>query len=98
MRFLIGCVALIGSASLASATGATYRCADGTMVRASFSAPGPTGSVQLTFARQRHPVTLPQVLSADGGRYSDGRVEFWIKGNAAQLTHAGAATECKTLQ
>jgi hypothetical protein len=32
------------------------------------------------------------------GALADGRVEFWIKGNAAQLTHAGAATECKTLQ
>jgi membrane-bound inhibitor of C-type lysozyme len=98
MRFMIACAALIGSASLAFATEATYRCADGTVIRATFSAPGPTGSVRLTFARQARPVTLPQVLSADGGRYADGAVEFWIKGTTARLTRAGAATECSTPQ
>jgi membrane-bound inhibitor of C-type lysozyme len=98
MRFMIACAALIGSANLAFATEATYRCADGAVIRAAFSAPGPTGSVRLTFARQARPVTLPQVLSADGGRYADGAVEFWIKGNAARLTRAGAVTECRTPQ
>ena len=98
MRFMIACVALIGSANLAFATAATYRCADGTVIRATFSAPGPAGSVRLIFAKQARPVTLPQVPSADGGRYADGAVEFWIKGNAARLTRAGAATECRTLR
>ena len=92
------CVALIGPVSSAFATGATYRCADGTAVRVVFSAPGPAGSVRLTFARQRRPGTLPQVLSADGGRYANGAMEFWIDGNAARLTRAGAATECRTQQ
>jgi membrane-bound inhibitor of C-type lysozyme len=75
---------------------ATYQCADGTTVHAVFSAPGPTGSVRLTFAGQRRPFKLPQVPSADGGRSAEGPVEFWTKGNAARLTRAGAATECET--
>jgi membrane-bound inhibitor of C-type lysozyme len=54
--------------------------------------------VRLTFAGQRRPFKLPQAPSADGGRYVDGTMEFWIKGNAAQLTRAGTATECKTYQ
>jgi membrane-bound inhibitor of C-type lysozyme len=96
MKLIFVCIALIGAAGSAFATEATYRCADGTMVRAVFSPPGPTGSVRLMFRGQRGAVTLPQALSADGGRYDDGKAEFWIKGKAARLTRAGAATECKT--
>jgi membrane-bound inhibitor of C-type lysozyme len=39
---------------------------------------------------------LPQALSADGGRYADGDMEFWIKGKTARLTRAGVATDCAT--
>jgi hypothetical protein len=53
--------------------------------------------VRLTLARQRRPGTLPQVRSADG-RYAYGAMEFRIEGNAARLTRAGAATECRTQQ
>jgi membrane-bound inhibitor of C-type lysozyme len=98
MRWVLACVTLIVSMTAASATQATYQCADGTAIKAVFSAPGPTGSVRLTFAGQRRPFKLPQAPSADGGRYVDGTMEFWIKGNAAQLTRAGTATECKTYQ
>jgi membrane-bound inhibitor of C-type lysozyme len=96
MKSIILFLAFIGLAGSASATPTVYRCADGTVVRAAFSSPEPAGSVRLTFARQARTVTLPQVLSADGGRYADGSVEFWIKGNAARLTRAGAPTECRT--
>jgi membrane-bound inhibitor of C-type lysozyme len=96
MRWIIVFVALIGPAGSAFATSTVYRCENGTVVRAAFSAPGPTDSVRLTFAGRARPVTLPQVLSADGGRYADGAVEFWIKGNAARLTRAGAPTYCRT--
>jgi hypothetical protein len=41
--------------------------------------------VRLTFARQRRPGTLPQVLSADGGRYANGAMEFWIDGTRHDL-------------
>jgi len=96
MKLIFICVALVGSASSALATEAAYRCADGSVVRAVFSSPAATGSVRLTFRGQGRSVTLPQALSADGGRYDDGKMEFWIKGKTARLTRAGAATECKT--
>jgi membrane-bound inhibitor of C-type lysozyme len=87
---------LLGPVSSALATEAHYRCADGSAVKAVFSAPGPSGSVQLTFAGKAKPVMLPQALSADGGRYAEGDMEFWIKGKTARLTRAGAATDCTT--
>ncbi len=96
MRLILACLALIGPASSALATEAAYRCADGTAVRAAFSVPGPAGSVKLSFAKTRDAVTLPQALSADGGRYADAGIEFWIKGKTARLTRAGTTTDCKT--
>ena len=96
MKLIVTCIMLIGPVSSALATEAQYRCADGSAVKAVFSAPGPTGSVQLTFAGRAKPVMLPQALSADGGRYADGDMEFWIKGKTARLTRAGAATDCTT--
>jgi membrane-bound inhibitor of C-type lysozyme len=96
MKLILTCIMLIGPVGSALATEASYRCADGTAVKAVFSTPGPSGSVQLTFARKAKPVVLPQALSADGGRYADGDMEFWIKGKTARLTRAGAATDCAT--
>jgi membrane-bound inhibitor of C-type lysozyme len=96
MKLVLACVALLGPVSSAFAADAAYRCADGTALGAVFSTPGPTGSVQLRFGRKGAPVTLPQAPSADGGRYTDGGTEFWIKGKTARLTRAGASTECKT--
>lgn len=96
MKFILAGMALIAAVNSASATEAGYRCADGTSLRAVFSAPGPVGSVRLTFAGNKQAVTLPQVLSADGGRYAEGNMEFWIKGNTARLTRAGAETQCRT--
>jgi membrane-bound inhibitor of C-type lysozyme len=98
MRWIIASAALIGSVSSSFSTEATYRCADGTAVNAVFSPRGSTGSVRLTFAGQRRPFTLPQVQSADGGRYADSTMEFWIKGREARLTREGTETECKTQQ
>ena len=96
MKLILACLALAGPVSSALAAEADYRCADGTAVRAAFSAPGPAGSVRLTFAGRGGTVTLPQAPSADGGRYADGTMELWIKGKTARLTRAGAATECET--
>jgi membrane-bound inhibitor of C-type lysozyme len=42
--------------------------------------------VRLTFAGKGGNVSLPQAPSADGGRYADSGVEFWIKGKTARLT------------
>ncbi|HXI07899.1 MAG TPA: MliC family protein [Bradyrhizobium sp.] len=96
MRLILTFFALVGTANSAFAAQAAYRCTDGTAVRAVFSAPGPTGSVRLTFAGNKRSATLPLSPSADGGRYADGGMEFWIKGKTARLTRAGAETECKT--
>jgi len=96
MKPILTCIMLMGPVTSAWATEANYRCADGTTVRAVFSAPGQAGSVQLTFARRAKPVVLRQALSADGGRYTGGDMEFWIKGKTAHLTRAGAATDCTT--
>jgi membrane-bound inhibitor of C-type lysozyme len=96
MKLILTCIMLMGPASSALATEANYRCADGSAVTAVFSAPGHAGSVQLTFARKAKSIVLPQALSADGGRYADGDMEFWIKGRTARLTRAGDATDCET--
>jgi membrane-bound inhibitor of C-type lysozyme len=95
MKLILTCILLMGPVSSAWAVEANYRCADGTTVNAVFSAPGRAGSVQLTFAKAKS-VELPQTLSADGGRYADRDMEFWIKGKTARLTRAGAATDCTT--
>jgi membrane-bound inhibitor of C-type lysozyme len=96
MKLILACLVFLSPVSSVWAASAAYRCADGTALRAGFSAPGPAGSVRLTFSGQRSSITLPQVPSADGGRYQDGTVEFWIKGKTAQLTRAGVTTECRT--
>lgn len=78
---------------------ADYACADGTRMTATFHTPaaGP-GSVGLLFAASGDRTDLPQVLSADGGRYAGGVMEFWIKGRQASFRHDGKVTTCETRQ
>lgn len=84
------------AAASAPAKSFAYHCADGTKVTARFSSPDqPDGFVDLTLADGKA-VTLPQAVSADGGRYTKDDIEFWIKGNGATLTIAGKATTCET--
>jgi len=74
-----------------------YTCADGSNLQATFSPPSTLmGSVKLVYAGSSTEMTLPQVLSADGGRYTQGAIEFWIKGQDATLTRAGKSTICQT--
>lgn len=74
-----------------------YTCADGTKLQATFSPLSTSpGSVKLVFAGSSTETTLPQALSADGGRYIQDDVEFWIKGEGATLTRAGNSTTCRT--
>jgi membrane-bound inhibitor of C-type lysozyme len=54
-----------------------------------------TGTVALTF-ETGETITLPQAMSADGGRYADKGVEFWIKGKNATLTRDGDSETCST--
>lgn len=86
-------LALGGSAN---ATEAHYTCNGGTKLTAQFSPPSATqGRVALTFDTGRK-LTLPQALSADGGRYARAGVEFWIKGRGATLTMRGVKETCST--
>jgi len=73
----------------------TYRCSDGTRLVATFRGdPTALGSVVLKFARSKQQFVLPQMMSADGGRYGGDSMQFWIKGNQATLTRAGKNVGC----
>ena len=91
-----GAIATLTLGSHAFATEASYECSGGTKLTARFSPPGDAkGRVALTFGTGRK-LTLPQVMSADGGRYANGDIEFWIKGRSATLTLGGASETCST--
>jgi membrane-bound inhibitor of C-type lysozyme len=89
-------VALLAIGCPAFATEAHYTCSDGSKLTANFSPPDAAkGNVALTFGTGRE-LKLPQVLSADGGRYADADIEFWIKGQSATLTMKGVKETCST--
>jgi membrane-bound inhibitor of C-type lysozyme len=93
---LAAAVAILTLGGPADATEAHYRCSGGTHLTAQFSPPSAAhGRVALTFSTGRK-LTLPQVLSADGGRYANDNVEFWIKGRDATLTRDGHEETCST--
>ena len=93
---LANAVAVLAFAGPALATEAHYTCSDGSKLAANFSPPDTAkGSVALTFGTGRE-LKLPQVLSADGGRYADADIEFWIKGQSATLTMKGVKETCST--
>jgi membrane-bound inhibitor of C-type lysozyme len=99
-RTIMTALSLVGAATGAMAQDRTpvhYTCADGTKLHATFSPPSTSmGAVKLVYAGSPTGMTLPQALSADGGRYTQGDVEFWIKGKGATLTRAGKSTTCRT--
>ena len=79
----------------------TYECDAGKVITADFfqgptsvaapnMPPTPTGRVELTFS-DASPMSLPQVLSANGARYANSNQSFvfWIKGNGAQVLENG---------
>ena len=93
---LVSPVATVAFGGPALATEARYTCSDGSRLTARFSPPNTAkGSVALTFGTGRE-LKLPQVLSADGGRYADADIEFWIKGRSATLTMKGVKETCST--
>ena len=93
---LANAVAILAFAGPARATEAHYTCSDGSKLTATFSPPDAAkGEVALTFGTGRE-LKLPQVLSADGGRYADADIEFWIKGRSATLTMKGVKETCST--
>ena len=61
---------------------ASYSCDNKIRVQVSYR-----GTIaRVTFEGQVH--VMKQVLSADGGRYSDGKLVWWSKGNGGFLTDA----------
>jgi membrane-bound inhibitor of C-type lysozyme len=94
-------IALVAFVTIAAASGSSlaadvsYACSGGTHLMASFSPPGVSpGSAVIVFAGSNVKVSLPQVMSADGGRYADKDLEFWIRGTDATLTRAGRTEKC----
>ena len=68
---LVSAVAMVAFAGPALAVEAHYTCSGGGKLSASFSpADAAKGEVKLTFDTGRE-LSLPQVLSADGGRYAN---------------------------
>lgn len=97
LRSIFACalVALAAGTSTASATNVRYDCKGGTRLQVQFSPPGlALGRATLTFAGTKQTLVLPQVMSADGGRYANGQMEFWIKGRQATLTRDGKSDLC----
>jgi membrane-bound inhibitor of C-type lysozyme len=93
---LAGALAILAFAGQVRATEARYACSGGAKLTARFSpASTETGTVALTF-ETGETIALPQVMSADGGRYADKGVEFWIKGRNATLTRDGDSEICST--
>ena len=64
---------------------ATFVCPDGTSLDTTFDNTAHTVTVALPDGT----VTLPQVESADGGKYSDGTTTFWNKGDEALVEVSG---------
>ncbi len=92
---LAAMAACVSATGAAFATEARYKCSGGARLTAQFSPPGAANShVVLTFAGSGNRMVLPQVMSADGGRYADGGTEFWIKGRSASLTRDGKSETC----
>ncbi|MFK8252000.1 MliC family protein [Ancylobacter terrae] len=87
--------ALAATIGPAAAIEARFTCSDGGRLEAVFTGgESEPGAVTLRF-EQGPPLRLPQVISADGGRYADGDVEFWVKGKGGTLTRNGATVKCE---
>lgn len=90
----IAATAMIGSPAHADIR-AQFSCADGRSFEAAFSPPDAAkGEVELTFSDGKV-LKLPQVISADGGRYEADGTEFWVKGNGGTLSEGGKSTTCE---
>ena len=72
---------LMSSAPAHAQTFVHYMCEDGTPVVAAFFPQDKRARIQV----DGKSLTLPQRLSADGGRYARRGVSFWIKGQQATL-------------
>ncbi|GEM48959.1 hypothetical protein DC3_45940 [Deinococcus cellulosilyticus NBRC 106333 = KACC 11606] len=78
---------VLGSAALAGGglpekTSAWYRCEDGTRVQATYHNP-PSRESFVNLRWKNKSVQLPLAISGSGSRYSDGKLEWWVAGNAS---------------
>lgn len=93
---MLALAALVAASGPVHAIEARYVCDKGARINAQFSPPAMAfGRATLTFGSGEK-VVLPQVMSADGGRYANSQIEFWIKGKGARLTRDGKVQNCKT--
>ncbi|MBS0232825.1 MAG: MliC family protein [Proteobacteria bacterium] len=92
--FVLAAAALAWLSSGAAAEEAFYMCDDKTELTATFRTD--PNAVDLVFKGTNVRENLPQVLSADGGRYAAGDTEFWIKGRQATLSRGQNKTVCET--
>ncbi|MGV3635582.1 MAG: MliC family protein [Pseudorhodoplanes sp.] len=96
LGFALTLTALLAATGSAHAVDARYVCDRGARINVQFSPPTMAlGRATLTFG-SGDKVVLPQVMSADGGRYANSQIEFWVKGNGARLTRDGKVQTCKT--
>lgn len=72
---------LIAAASAQQPIFATYTCDDGTPLSVVFFPKEKNMRMQMA----GRAYSLPQRLSADGGRYAKSGVSFWVKGQQATL-------------
>ena len=95
-RLLFSAMALLTILPSVAMADEHYLCDDNMRLTATFNTPKEgAGSVEIVFAGSNERIVLPQVLSADGGRYAAGGIEFWIKGSLATLIQHGKVTTCK---
>lgn len=73
-----------------------YVCEDGTRLSVQFSAPDATAaSAVLRILGTGKELILARAASADGGRYTGDKVEFWDKGQTASFTQDGKPLSCR---
>ncbi|WP_339151229.1 MliC family protein (plasmid) [Rhizobium sp. T1470] len=95
MMFALAALAI--SAAKALSTEAQYECATGTRLHAAFHRMTLRPAVSCSpFWGASGEIRLPQLASADGGRYANNDMEFWIQGNEATLTVGGKSETCHT--
>jgi membrane-bound inhibitor of C-type lysozyme len=77
--------------ALSNAT-VNYFCADGRRLAVTYVSDLEPGSARVAVGGNTY--VLPQVVSASGARYSDGKITWWNKGREGTLELGGPATQC----
>ncbi len=81
--------------SLDEVLSANFSCGDLTFSANFVNTPDASS---VNFAANGVNYDLPQVVSADGGRYEKDGVEFWVKGEGATLTLNGEVKTCSVVR